>query len=302
MQLDGERASVAPIMAAIRTALASAGDGRAGLRAIAIGVPGQVRRSDGNVRSAVNLGWDGFPLGRLVSDAFGVPCAVENDVRLAAASLVGGELAGGARSLAYVAIGTGVGAGLVLSGRLYRGPRGMAGEIGHTVVDPNGHRCACGQRGCLETVVSGPSVARSAAKKLAGGTESLLHPVGRLTADQVYDAARAGDALALEVTRAAGQALARALANLILTCDVERVLLGGGVAAAGDPFLTPIDAELDRLRADSALIAQLVPPGTVQLMPPDAEAVAHGAVALANRLLRRRRAAPASAVSAAGGR
>jgi glucokinase len=249
----------------------------------------------------VNLGWDHFPLGHLVRDAFGVPCAVENDVRLAAASLVGTELAGGARSLAYVSIGTGIGAGLVLSGKLYRGPRGMAGEIGHTVVNPDGIRCACGQRGCLETVASGPSVARSTAKRLAAGTDSRLRPVSPMTAREVYDAARAGDWLALEVTQAAGRALAGALANLVLTCDLERVLLGGGVAAAGDVFLAPIDAELDRLRAESALIAQLVPPGTVRLMPPQAEAVAHGAVALANRLVQRRRGRAGTA-SAAGGR
>ena len=283
MTVRSGAAGIEPIVGAVRAALDAAGAAGTDLAAIGVGVPGRVDPETGVVGLATNLGWRDVPLARLLEAEFGVICAVENDVHLAATGLVGHEAAGGARSLAYVAVGTGIGAGLVLDGRLHRGGRGMAGEIGHIVVEPAGVVCRCGQRGCLETVASGPAVARRAAEEVAAGTDTSLRDAQPLNAKAVYDAARAGDPLALRLVDAAGGALARAIAGLVLTCDVERVLLGGGVAGAGDVFLQPILAELERLRSNSALLSELLPLGTVRLLAAHFDAVAWGGVALALR-------------------
>jgi glucokinase len=282
----GDRAGadgIEPIEAAIRAAIESA-DSVERLVAIGVGVPGRVDAETGYVRLATNLEWRDLPLGERLSTIFGVPCAVENDVRLAAAGLVGKEVSDGARSLAYVGVGTGIGAGLVLDGRLYRGPRGTAGEIGHMIVEPGGEVCSCGQQGCLETVASGPAIARRgelAAERNTAGRLAALRP---LSAKDVYDAARDGDLDALAITTYAGAVLARQIGGLVMTCDLERVLLGGGVASAGAVFIAPVVAELDRLRSRSPLLSELLPPGAVELLASDFDAVAWGGVALARRI------------------
>ena len=275
---------IEPIVSAIRAALEAAGATAADLAAIGVGVPGRVE-ADGVVRHATNLGWHDIPLAARLAAEFGVPCAVGNDVRSAAAGLLDHEVAGGIRNLAYVAVGTGIGAGLVLDGRLHLGKRGMAGEIGHVIVEPDGATCSCGQRGCLETVASGPAIARRAAAAIAAGGSSVLETVRPLTAKAVYEAAGAGDPLACAIVEEVGRALARAIAGLVLTCDLELVLLGGGVAGAGSLFLDPILAHLAELRADSPVVAEMIPAGTVRSLPPIFDAVAWGGVALARTVV-----------------
>jgi glucokinase len=169
----------------------------------------------------------------------------------------------------------------------------MAGEIGHVIVEPGGAECRCGQRGCLETVASGPHIARRAIDALArAGSEAdaseaesdpILRSADVITARTVYEAAAAGEPIGRAVADEAGRYLARAVSGLILTCDLDLVLLGGGVTAAGPAFLEPIVAELDRLRAASPLVAALIPAGAVRALPSEFEAVAWGGVALARR-------------------
>jgi len=272
----GGSAGVDQVVGAIRAALADAGADAEALAAIGVGVPGRIDPEAGVVGLATNLGWEDLPLARLLEDQLGAPCSVDNDVGLAASGLAGHPIADGARSLAYVAIGTGIGAGLVLDGHLRRGDRGMAGEIGHVIVEADGAACRCGQHGCLETVASGPHIARRA-------VEAGLQSTGPITSRTVYEAAAAGDPTAIGVTDAAGRVLARALAGLILTCDLDLVLLGGGVTGDGAPFLDPLVAELERLRAASPLVASLIPVGAVRALPTDFDPVAWGGVALARR-------------------
>jgi glucokinase len=286
---------IEPIVGAIRAALEAAGATIEDLTAIGVGVPGRVE-PDGTVRHATNLGWHDVPLAARLTAEFGVPCAVGNDVRSAAAGLLDHEIAGGIRNLAYVAVGTGIGAGLVLEGRLHLGTRGMAGEIGHVIVEPDGATCSCGQRGCLETVASGPAVARRAAAAIEAGRSTVLRGVEPLTAKAVYEAARTGDPLACAIVEEAGHALARAIAGLVLTCDLELVLLGGGVAGAGSVFLDPILAHLGELRAGSPVVAEMIPAGTVRSLPPIFDAVAWGGVALARALARTSSGSPAGPV------
>jgi glucokinase len=292
---------IEPIIGAIRAAVEAAGATGADLGAIGVGVPGRVDTVAGVVGLATNLGWRDLPLAHLIEEAFGVRCAVENDVGLAAAGLASHEVARGARSLAYVAVGTGIGAGLVLNGRLHQGDRGMAGEIGHVIVEPDGAPCRCGQRGCLETVASGPFIARRAAAALAAakaggaaaaGSHPILEAAQPITARTVYEAAAAGDAIALAVADDVGRCLARAVEALMLTCDLDLVLLGGGVSAAGAPFLDPILTELERMRAASPLVAAMIPPGSVRALPAHFDPVAWGGVALARRLVQAGNPAP----------
>jgi glucokinase len=188
---------------------------------------------------------------------------------------------GDGADLAYLSIGTGISAGVVLDGRLHRGARGMAGEIGHVVIDAAGPTCPCGLRGCFEALASGPSVARLAEAGLDAGVRSSLAGERPVSAVAVYRAAADGDPFALELAEATGRHIARAVHELVMTYDVRRVVIGGGVAAAGETFLAPILRGLDRLRSESELAREVLPADIVHLLPAGSEAGAWGAVVLA---------------------
>ncbi len=263
--------------------------------AIGLGIPGQVNSSTGVVNLAVNLQWDTLPVGALLREALNVPCFLENDVRAAAWGLHRFGHARSGASLAYLSIGTGISAGLVLQGQLYRGVHGMAGEIGHSSLDPHGPRCSCGGRGCLEMLASGPAIARMAQATLdAGAPTSLRHMAAPATTAQVYAAAAAGDAVAQGIAGQVGQALGRAIYNLALAYDVERIMLGGGVTAAGDAFFQPIVAELNRLREESQLARALLTPELVGLVAADYNVGGWGGVALAEKGLHHTLSLPAA--------
>jgi glucokinase len=243
-------------------------------------VPGRVDPEVGSVTLAVNLGWHDLALGPELAARFGVPVAVENDVRAAAAWLHARD-AVDRSDLAYVAVGTGISAGVILDGRLHRGPRGLAGEIGHVVLEQGGPRCMCGLDGCLEALASGRGIATIATAAVEAGASSSLVGRGPVTAAAVYEAARDGDALALEVVNTAGAHLARAIHELVMAYDVPRVILGGGVARAGRLFLDPVTRGLDDLRSRSELAREALPSRLIELLPPDADPGCWGAVFLA---------------------
>jgi predicted NBD/HSP70 family sugar kinase len=228
----------------------------------------------GTVRLAVNLEAGESALGPALRDALGVPAYIEHDARAAAAWLHS-VAPDSARDLAYVSVGTGVSAGLILGGRVHRGANGLAGEIGHVVADPDGPVCACGLRGCLEAVASGPAIAHQAR---AAGLD--------LDAPGLYAAAASGDQKASEVATNVGRHLARAIRGLVLTYGIGDVVIGGGVAGAGSPFLDPILAALDDERAASDLVRAAIRPGAVRLLPADSDAGAWGAVTVARAGLR----------------
>lgn len=269
------------ITAAVDAALADAGSTRADLAAVGVGVPGRVDPSIGTVSLAVNLGWHELPLGRQLADRLGLPVALENDVRTAAQGIYRRGVLGGVEDLAFLGIGTGISAGIVLGGRLHRGGRGMAGEIGHIVLDPTGPLCACGLRGCFEALAAGPGVARRARELLAEGQPSVLEARAGPTAADVFRAAADGDELAISIADEVGRHVARAVHELVMAYDVEVVVLGGGVAGAGDAFLGPILRALDHLRSASPLAREVLRPGVVHLLPADSDAGAWGAVVLA---------------------
>ena len=272
--------AVEVIGAAIGAALDDAGADLGSVVAVGIGVPGRVDPLAGSVSQAVNLGWHDLPLGPALSAALGVPVSLENDVRAAALGLLDRRILGDVEDFAYLSIGTGISAGIVLDGRLRRGPRGMAGEIGHIVVDASGPACPCGLRGCLETLAAGPAIARRAAEALAADGRSSLARVSHLDAADVYEAAAGGDALAIRVADEVGTLLARAVHLLAMAYDIEVVAVGGGVARARDAFLDPLLRALDRIRDDSPLARQVLVPGVVHLLPAG-DTGAWGGIALA---------------------
>jgi glucokinase len=263
----GDQGGAVPaIAAALDEALRTAGLQRTDLIAVGVGVPGRVDPQRGHVTLAVNLGWTDLALKDGLEAAIGRPVVIENDVRAAAIGLHQRGVSGAADDLAYLAVGTGIAAGVILDGRLHRGARGLAGEIGHAIVDPDGPRCACGQRGCLEALVSGPSIARRA---------------NATSPQEVYAAAVAGDVDAGVLVDDVGRLLAWAIHTLVMAYDVERVVVGGGVSHAGAPFEVPLRRELARLRAASDQAGELLPADIVDVLPPEAEAGAWGAVAVA---------------------
>lgn len=272
---------VAGIVEAVDGALAAAGTTRRSLSAIGAGIPGQVDTGAGTVHMAVNLNLRApFALGPALSAALGVPVALENDV--SAASLGAFRWArerAPVDSLAYLSIGTGIAAGVILAGRLYRGAHGMAGEIGHMPLDPGGPRCACGNIGCFEVLAAGPAVAAAAAARR--GPEAMAGlPAQPLTTGQVYQLAAAGDPTANQVVERAADFTARGIYLLALAYDVERIVVGGGVTRSGAAFEQPLRAALARLCADSGLAALMLPDDRVVVLPESYSAGMWGAVML----------------------
>ncbi|MEO8230570.1 MAG: ROK family protein [Chloroflexota bacterium] len=265
----------------VERALSSAGAATEEVSAIGVGVPGRVDPLTGTVTLAVNLGWSDLPLGEQLEARLGRPCVLENDVRAAVLGLHQRHVASGLDDLAYVAVGTGVSAGVILRGQLHRGARGLAGEIGHVIAQPDGPLCSCGERGCLEALVAGPAIARQAHEAVASGEVTALSTVAEPTAVDVYQAVIGGDPVATRIADNVGRRLAWAIHLLVMTYDIERVVLGGGVSHAGAAFLEPIQRELDRIRRTSALAREQLAPGIVELLPAGADAGAWGAVTIA---------------------
>jgi len=265
------------IVATLDHALDAAGVARADVAAVGVGVPGQVDPDSGTVKLAVNLNLhEPFPLAGALATALRTPVTLENDVRAAAWGAF--HWASASRpltSLAYLSIGTGIAAGLVLDGRLYRGAHGMAGEIGHIPVDPAGPRCVCGGYGCLEVFAAGPAIAAQAAAVFPAGTPAP-------DTQQVYALAATGDPLAGPVVARTATYLARAVYLLVLTYDIECVVLGGGVSRSGGAFERPLRQALAGLRADSPLAKSMLPDEKIVVLPGDFNAGAVGAVYLAD--------------------
>ncbi len=236
-----------------------------GFDSVGVGVPGRVDSVTGRVAHAVNLGVDDLNLGDLLAARVGASVRVENDVN--AAALGAFHLLGmpASHSIAYLNLGTGLAGGLVLGGRLWRGARGSAGEIGHIPVDPSGPLCPCGQRGCLELTASGSAVTRQ-------WPGDHPQPVRAL-----FEAADSGDPRAVEVRRRFVENVASAVRVLVLTVDVDTVVIGGGISSLGEPLRVAVRDVLREWAASSAFLDSLELPDRVVLLPAGLPAAAVGA-------------------------
>jgi predicted NBD/HSP70 family sugar kinase len=232
---------------------------------IGVGIPGAVDPAAGRVQHAVNLGLDDLGLGGDLLTRLGRTVRVENDVNAAALGAFQLLDQRPGQSMAYLNLGTGLAVGVVLGGQLWRGARGTAGEIGHIPIDPSGPVCPCGQRGCLEAVASGSGLAR-------------LWPTGDGNpAGAVFAAARAGVPAAIVVRDAFVANVAAAVRLLVLTIDVEHVVIGGGLSGLGAELLESVQGVLRRWERDSAFLASTSLSERVNLVPAGFPAAAVGA-------------------------
>ncbi|GAX90793.1 ROK family glucokinase [Effusibacillus lacus] len=209
---------------------------------VGLGVPGFLDFDKGLCEMSPNLPWKNVFIVKEMESRLGVPVKFENDANAAALgeAWVGGGK--GHRHMIMVTLGTGVGGGIVIGGKIYRGANGMAGEIGHLTVEPDhGELCNCGHIGCLETISSASAILRAAKKRIEKGEPTSLREVGNLTTKDVFQHAAAGDPVAAEVIDYAVHKLGYALALLGNTLNPEVFVIGGGPSKAGDILYKPLN-------------------------------------------------------------
>ncbi|MCX7844988.1 MAG: ROK family protein [Dictyoglomaceae bacterium] len=221
------------------------------IEGIGIGFPGIVDRERSVAIYAPNLGeeWkQEVPIGEALSIFFDLPIEIENDVNLIAWAewLVGAGK--GTRTMLSIAIGTGIGSGIILDGKIWRGAHGIAGEFGHTTVLPDGPLCGCGNRGCIEAIASGSAIERYARNLLPQHSESIIWKLcngdlNKVSVKTILEAAERKDDLALHIFNYAGYYLGIALANYVHIIDPERIVIGGGVANVREYIAKPMREE-----------------------------------------------------------
>jgi glucokinase len=233
---------------------------------VGVGAPGPLDTKRGIVLLTPNLGWVNLPLRQIIHDRLGLPAALDNDANCAVLGEWWVGAARGARHAIGITIGTGIGGGLILDGKLYHGASDVAGEIGHTTIDTEGRRCKCGNYGCLEAYASGPNIALRAVEEIEAGAVSRLPSLvggdlSKVTAQTVYQAAQDGDDLALEVVNDTARFLGVGIGNLLNVFNPEAVVVCGGVTLAGDHLFVPLRREVARRAFKPAVSACRIVPG-----------------------------------------
>lgn len=203
----------------------------------------------GNIEFAPNLAWKGIvPLAKLFSERIGVPCKLTNDANAAA---IGEMTYGAAKDMKHfimITLGTGVGSGIVIDGKMVYGHDGFAGELGHIIAVPDGRECGCGRKGCLEAYCSATGIVRTAKEVLKNSYEpSTLRnvPEDELTSKDIFDCAMAGDAIAKDIFQKTGELLGKALANFTVFSSPEAFIIFGGLAKAGDLIFKPVKESME---------------------------------------------------------
>ncbi len=240
---QGPDAVIDRIVGVLHDSLARASVDVSELAAVGIGAPGPLDWATGVIHEAPNLpGWKEVPLAARIGDAVGLPAFLENDANAAALAENQYGVAQGSRNMLYITVSTGVGGGLILDGELWHGAYGSAGEFGHMTVDFDGPLCDCGNRGCIEALAAGPDIAAWVADRIAEGRSSSLggqtDPSGR----DVVEAAQRGDELATEALARAGRAVGFGIVNVAHLVNLDTVVIGGGIANAGDLLFDPLRA------------------------------------------------------------
>jgi len=205
----------------------------------------------GNIEFAPNLPWKGvIPFAKLMTEKFGIPAALTNDANAAAFGEMTYGAAHGMKNFIMITLGTGVGSGIIIDGKVVYGHDGFAGELGHvTAIRNNGRLCGCGKSGCLETYASATGVARSAREILESSTKnSLLRniPIESITSKDVFDSAMEGDEVAKEIFNFTGKILGECLADFVAFSAPEAIVLFGGLTKAGDLILNPIVENMEK--------------------------------------------------------
>jgi glucokinase len=236
---------------------------------IGVSCGGPLNRKDGTICSPPNLpGWDNVPARAIFEDAFPYRhIELENDANATALAEWFFGAGKGTRNMLFLTMGTGVGAGLILDGCLYRGTNEMAGEVGHQTILINGPLCGCGKRGCLEALCSGPSIARLAKESLQYGRgKTLIEKAGgkpdNITARDIIECAKEGDIFSKKILEEAGTYMGIGLANLIMILNPERIVLGTIAVHAGELILDPIRKAIEEYAwKRSSKVCTVVPAG-----------------------------------------
>lgn len=225
------------------------------VKGVGLGAPGTLSRERGVVVAPPNLpGWRDVPVVERIEAATAMAVVLDNDANNAAWAEFKCGAGRGTRSMVMLTLGTGIGSGIILDGKLVRGSHESAGELGHTIVEINGRRCKCGQLGCLEAYASAAQTAARATEAVAAGRPSVLRRAFErgetIDASMVAEAAAAGDAVATEVWTDTCRYLAAGCINILHTLDPDRIILAGGMSAAGDRLLTRVTEAFDAMASE----------------------------------------------------
>lgn len=245
----GPEAVVRRIAESARAAAAAAGVDMEQIAGIGVSAPGPIDAETGVVTTPPNLpGWKNVPLARLLAEDLGRPALLENDANAAAYGEFRHGAARGCRHILFVTVSTGIGGGLILDGRLYRGASGGAGEVGHMAMVEDGRRCGAGHPGCLEALASGTAIARQAEEAIAAGrlprTAALSVAAPPLQAETVFEAATSGEAEARAIIESAGRWFGLGLATMTNVFNPQVIVLGGGLLRMGEMYLGPARASM----------------------------------------------------------
>lgn len=220
------------------------------IQGIGFGFPGQIDCDNGIVRIAPNIpGWVNIPIADIVSKEFGVPVKVDNDVRCAALAELNYGAGKGASNMICITVGTGIGSGLIVNGKLVRGASNAAGELGHIKLQmEGGPLCGCGDHGCLEAFASGPSIVAMAEEYVRGGKSTKYRELAKngITPYYVCEAAKQGDVVAKKIFEIIGNYIGIGLASVVNLLNPEKIVIGGGVADAGEFLFAPIRETLKK--------------------------------------------------------
>ncbi|HHT9109133.1 MAG TPA: ROK family protein [Candidatus Wunengus sp. YC63] len=208
---------------------------------VGLGSPGLVDKQGETILFSPNLPlWRNIPIKRMVSERFSVPCVLENDANAAAWGEKWVGAGKEADSLVMLTLGTGIGGGIIINNKLWRGVNNVAAEIGHMVIQMDGPKCSCGNYGCIEAYASATAMVRRFKESLKSGVPSSLKDAGEITAKMINDAAFHGDRASLDVIKETGHYLGVALVNIMHVLNPEVIVLTGGMIGSGDLLMNPI--------------------------------------------------------------
>lgn len=225
---------------------------------IGVAAPGPLDPFQGVLFSAPNIpGWVNLPLPKMMEECFSRPVVMGNDANLAALGEWKYGAGKGHHNLVYLTVSTGIGGGVIVNDQMLLGTRGLAAELGHITVVPDGPMCGCGQKGHLEALASGPAIARWVVEEIHHGESSLLSNTDPVTTKQVADAAATGDKLAIRALNRAGHFIGVALADILHIFNPTIIIVGGGVSRSGEYLFTPMRAAMREHVMDSHYLENL---------------------------------------------
>lgn len=233
---------VRKIIEVTRTLISEIDAGKA-VMSIGIGVPGTVERKEGTVLFAPNLGWKDVPVRKLFVEVFNIPVYIGQDTEAAALGEFHYGAGKGMKDIACITVGTGVGCGLIIDGKLHKGKYFTAGEFGHTLVERDGLRCNCGRNGCLEAYASGTAIIKRFKMEVEKGRCTSLtsrKSITEIRSEDIFDEAKKGDNLALSIINDAVDYLSMGITNIINLICPEAVILSGGIGTEKELFINPL--------------------------------------------------------------